>query len=241
MFGSRCPLLSPEDGGGSGGASGAAEGGAGPAPANAADGGNAGGKSFTQAEVDQIVKDRLAKATRATQQPAPKPTATDAGGEEKLTMRELKAQLDEERSRREFDRRASKLGLADEVADDLFTLSQVQKPADVGEWLTQKSKLFGSGATNGSAAAGTSNASAAAPPQQQEQPAKPPAAAPSAPGKHDGFVDSGGMIDIYHLKPEQRAAIKPMQLREIHERNVRMGSSSSGAPPLPRIGVQQKR
>lgn len=238
MFGARCPLLSREDGAGaSGGAGAGGEGGAGSAPANAsaAAAAAAAERTFTQAQVDDIVKDRVAKAQRAAQhQPTP-PRQDDVAGGEKLTLRELERRLNESESRRAFDRRASKLGLADELADDLFALSQVQKPDDIGTWLEQKSKIFGSGAAKGSEAAGA-NANAAQPAEK-----KPPAAAPAPPGQHDSFVDTGGLTDIYRMPADKARGMTPAQAREIHERNVRFANQGNGAPPPPRIGVQPKR
>lgn len=232
MFGARCPLLSPEGEGGAGGAAPAGEGGAGSAPTN---GDGTAPRSFSQAEVDQIVKDRLAKVQRAPQAAA-KPAANEDAGE-KLSLAELARRLNESESRRNFDRKTSKLGLADEVADDLFTLSQAQKPDNIDEWLAKKSKHFVSGATNGSAAAGATTTTA--PPKPEETAAK-PAAAPKAPGSHDTFVDPGGQVDIYNMSLEQVKALGPQKVRELHERNVQIGNQSSGAPPIPRIGVQKR-
>jgi hypothetical protein len=63
----------------------------------------------------------------------------------------------------------------------------------------------------------------------------PPAAAPSAPVKVDNpTLIGGGYIDLYGgITPEQFAAYTPQQIRDIHERNVSLARTQSGAPPVP--------
>jgi hypothetical protein len=43
------------------------------------------------------------------------------------------------------------------------------------------------------------------------------------------------------MDPAKLEGMTPTQLREIHERNVRLNGSTSGAPPLPRIGMSQPK
>jgi hypothetical protein len=238
MFGARGPLLAPEgEGGGAAGTTTTTttDGAAGGAAAAAGAGGTTAKteKTFTQGELDEIVKDRLAKE-RASQskQTAAKVTTTDDG--EKLTMRELKAQMDAQEARRSFDRRADKLGLSEDVADDLFSLSQIQKPEDLGAWLAKKSSLYGSGATQGAQAAGaksttTQNGTTT------ETTAKIAAAAPGgAPAKVD-TPTAGGLVDIWNLSLDQIVAMGPQGVRAAHEKNLAVGRQSSGAPPVPGV------
>lgn len=125
------------------------------------------GKVFTQVEVDRIAaaareqgRKSAFKATTAAPQPAPTPQpppAVQATGDEgeRVTLRQLKEQLDEERMRRAFDKRAARRGLGDEVSEELFEIFKVQKPADPDEWFERKSTLFGFKAPGQSTAAPT--------------------------------------------------------------------------------------
>jgi hypothetical protein len=218
MFGARGPLLQEADaGGGSSGGSEASE----TAEAQTAGDKPAGSpgeaKSFTQADVDRIVKERLDKERRKQGKPSPAPTPPAEDGE-KLSLKHLQAQLEDEKTRRKFDRRVAKLGLDDTAADDLFTLYQAQKPQDEDAWFESKSKLFGGQAT-----------SSQTPPQDP----KLPAAAPSAPNKVEA-ADSNGIVNIFALKPEQIAQMSPARLREHFEKILEYGRSTSGAPAVPR-------
>jgi hypothetical protein len=236
MFFRRGPLLSPEgDGGGAGGAGGTTTTTEDKGAGSGAGGTTAADPKFTQSDVDKIVQDRLAKdrASRSQQTTTTttKAPAADEGGE-KLSLKELKAQMDAQEARRSFDRRVDKLGIAEDLANDLFALSQLQKPEDLGAWLEQKSKLYGSGATKGSETAGT---------QKQingtttETTAKIAAAAPGgAPVKVD-TPTAGGLVDIWNLSLEQITAMGPQGLRAAHEKNLAVGRSGSGAPPVPEV------
>jgi hypothetical protein len=239
----RGPLLSPEDAGGGGGAGAAAsgsEGGAGSSSSANASTSNGGERTFTQAQVDAIVQERLARAQKpkATQQPTQ--TQAEPAGET-LSLRSLQAQLDEERQRRQFDRRASKLGLDESAADDLYDLYRAQKPSAEQQdtWFAEKAKRFGAGQQSTSQ---QQNSNAAT--EQQQAAAegqKPPAAAPRAPGAVETFSDPGGLVDIYRMDVNKLSQLPPGKIREFHERNVSLSNQSIGAPPMPRIGSQQKR
>lgn len=236
MFGARGPLLSPEDGGGTGAAGATTtDGGTGQAATTTTAGGDA-GKTFTQAELDKIVTERLQKdrasRTQQTQQQTTttKPAGDDGG--EKLTLKELSARLEASEARRAFDRRVGKLGLDEDVADDLFALSQLQKPGDLGVWLEQKSKLYGSGAAKGSEAAGTTQDTT------QQSTAATGKTGAAATGGAPAKVETptvGGVVDIWHLTVDQIAALGPQGLRDAHEKILASARQSNGAPSIPAV------
>jgi len=134
--------------------------------------GEGGGKLFSQDEVNRIAaeareqgrksahKQPVAAAAPAALPAAPTigvPSGDDGG---RVTLKQLQEQLDEEKMRRAFDKRASRRGLSDEVADDLFESFKAQRPTDLDAWFDKKSALYGFGKSG----SGTS------------QPAAPPAA-----------------------------------------------------------------
>lgn len=145
MFGSRGPLLSPEDpaGGGSG---------ANPTPPptnqQPATPPAEQPKLFTQEEVNSLVGRARVEAREAAKKPATAPAPAPhseegAAGGGQLSLKQLQAQLDDQKLRGAFDKRAAKLGIDDDAADDLFELYRVQRPDDLGTWLDGKVKRFG--------------------------------------------------------------------------------------------------
>lgn len=145
FFGRPRMLMNEADGGGGG--TGGSAGGSSAAPPPAGD--NAGTappqespKLLTQEQVNKIVADRLAedRARRpgsATPPPAPKPR-----DDEPLSLAKLKAENEALAMRMSFDKRAAKLGIDDDTADDLFELYKVQRPEDPSAWFEKKSKVF---------------------------------------------------------------------------------------------------
>lgn len=237
MFGARGPLLAPEGDPSGGGATGAGSG--------AGNGGTTGGtptpgenalpKTFSQEEVNRIAaaarEDGRKSATKAQQQQAAPQPAPNAGSEdERLSLRLLKAELDETKMRGAFDKRASKLGIDDDAAETLFALYKAQNPTDPGEWFERTSKLFGLG-------------SKTTPPPQPPtgsptEGAKPPLGAPRPPERVDPHT-SGGLLDIWNLPLDQVTKMGPAGLRAEFEKHLAIAAQSSGAPPLPKVGPRK--
>lgn len=188
-------------------------------------------KSFTQEDVDRIVANRLSQERqRHSQQPAPATRSEDPAEPKKspMTVAKLQRQMD-------FNDHAAELGMSREARRVAFDLYEAQGAPELGQWLQSNGKWFQQGQQQNTAAPA---AAAVAP---TEEPAKPPAAAPRAPGPIDMPVDTGGYTDIYRTAAEKLAQLPPGKLRELHERNLSIANSQSGAPPVPRMGLQQKR
>lgn len=229
-------LCAPEDagGGGSGGVS-AAPAAAAAAPTTPATPPAAGERMFTQAEVNAIVGDRLARQ-RAEQQPqAPR---APAAAPEPAKPTDVAAELAQMKQRALFADHAADYSIPRDRRQDMYDLFAAQSPADPAAWFAQKAPIFGT-STPAQPAATTTSSSITAPPASPPAPPAPPPAAPSAPAKVDHLA-SGGLVDIFKLTPAEIDSLGPTGIRELHERALTAAKQQSGAPPLPRQ-VQSKR
>jgi hypothetical protein len=244
MFGARGPLLQEEGAAGgssSGQAAGTQQTGS---EANAQTNGNSGGeKTFTQADVDRIVKERLARAERGSnqqrQQQQTQQSSNEDGGE-KLSLKALEKRLEESEKRRQFERKAAKAGISDETLDDAFDLYNAQKPDSMDTWFESKGKLFVAQQKQSATTQSSAQTANAGTEQNGQQQQRKVAAAPIAPGAAESFTDTGGLMDIYQMSPDKLAQLPPGKMREIHERNLRIVNQGIGAPPPPKFGMQQK-
>lgn len=176
-------------------------------------------RTFTQEEVNRLT----AKAREEGRQRAAKaPTGNDAGGES-LSLKEIQDRLAESELRRGFDRRAMKLGIDDDAADDLFDLYKAQKPQDPQAWFDAKASRFG---LKANVSTNPTNPQSNAPAQAA------PAAAPSAPSKVDQ-ITSGGVVDYWNISSAQLEQLGPAGVRDLHEKALSVGRQLSGAPPRP--------
>jgi hypothetical protein len=215
-----------EDGGGGGGGTTAAgDGTTTTAQPETPPAGGAPARTFTQAEVDAIVKDRVARANKSAQ--PSKPANAGGGDEQPLTMKQLAAELAETKLRSAFEKRAAKLNLDDETADELFEVYKAKPPEDPAAWFEKKGKLFApKSSTNDTTPAPSST--------QATKEAQRPAAAPTAPAKVD-TPTSGGLVDLWHLSLDQLNALGPEGTRREYEKALAVGGQRAGAPPLPRM------
>ncbi len=188
---------------------------------------------FTQEDLNRAAgKAREEGRRSALKEKAPDPKPVEAAqakddGNEKLSLKGLQAQLDEERARRAFDKHAAKRDLTDEQADDLFFLHQHQKPADTAEWLARKAPALAKELPVSTPPTATTAAPVAT------------AAAPIAPARVDGTTNAG-MQDVFQLSIAQMEQLGPAGMRAIFEQATSMGRQLSGAPMRPKLPTQQR-
>lgn len=237
MFGRRGPLLAPEDSGSAAAAPSAeaattiAQDTTGTAPVVSSE------KMLPQSQVNVLIasakRDAREAALREQQTGAQPPkkdvrTLSVRKGDSGDRLAALEAELAETKQRSVFDKHAARLGLSDDAAEDLFTLSKSQKPTDVGEWLEAKAARFGiKPAPSSTQPTQTTHAAPGV------DPVKPPAAAPAAPIKVDPLT-SAGVVDIFNLSEAQLHQLGPAGLRSAYEAILKLGQQQRGAPPRPK-------
>lgn len=199
--------------------------------------GGSGEKLLPQSQVNALVaaarregKEQAQRdAQQVTQQQAKKPEPSKSS-DPSDRLAALEAELAETRQRSVFDKHAARLGLSDDLSEDLFELSKSQRPENVGEWLASKAERF-----NLKPAPAPSTASAATTPTAApSEPAKPPAAAPSAPSKVDPLTGSG-LVDIWNLSEAQLVQLGPAGVRAEFEKILGVARQQQGAPPRPKL------
>jgi hypothetical protein len=181
-------------------------------------------KTFTQADLDRVAakarKEGEQSALKKTKEQTVQQPQADEAGEKQLTMKELKAQLDDERMRREFAEGVAEHKLPRDARELLFTAFKATKPADHAAWFDANVKLFGTGEA----------VEKTATQQPAIEPEKPRAVAPTQPNRVDP-VQSGGLVNIFSLTPEQIDAMSPAQTREHFEKILEHARSQQGFPP----------
>jgi hypothetical protein len=180
-------------------------------------------KTFTQADLDRVA----AKARQEGEQRALKkakeqvqvqPSQSDDS--EKLTMRELKARLDESDARREYAELVVDFKLPKDARDLHYAAFRAAKPADPAAWVASTAKLF----ATGEAVAQPANQQATA------ESVKPiAAAATTAPNKIDP-ANSGGLVNIFALSPDQIESMPLQELRGHFEKILDYARGQTGFP-----------
>lgn len=253
----RGRLLAPEGDGGAAGGSSGGEGSTTTTPTTTpsqgasttqGDSGTAPGggseKLLPQSQVNTLVanarregrEQALRESQQVTQQQAKKPDPGPKSDADRLAA--LEAELADTKARSAFDKHAARLGVSDELAEDLFALSKAQRPENVGEWLASKVERFGlkpapatpAQGASATTAAATSAASNTAPSES----AKPPVAAPSAPSKVDPLTGAG-LVDIWNLSDAQLMQLGPAGLRAEFEKILAVARQQQGAPARPKL------
>lgn len=240
MFGSRGPLLSPEDGNGAGATGGettststtTTTGTPGTAPAGAG-----GEKLLTQAQVNALVAQarREGRESAAQQTPPPqtttqpKATTPPAGEAQPMTAEAVQQLMQRERA---FTRATATAGLSEKQLARMEAAFNAEKPADVAAWSAGYLEDMGfakpsttqttTQTTNGSTQTGQT----------------PPAAAPMIPGA-SATGTAGGLTDIWNLSADQIEQLGPEGIRAEHEKILAHANKRSGAPPVPRV-MQRK-
>jgi hypothetical protein len=153
---------------------------------------------FTQAEVDAIVQDRLARQKRpdVNAAPEPKPSQSDKSAPPPAAPAPspdvFARMLEEDRA---ITRVVASANLSDVQEGILRALLPVEKPANVREWAMEKAKAFGS--------VQPATAAAAAPPQSTTMPPKPVVAPASSTPAPVSTVPSDQPDNPLNWTPEQ--------------------------------------
>ncbi len=192
-------------------------------------------KLFTQEDANRIAakareEGRRSAAKEREQQPV-KPPETKVDDGEKLTLKELKAQLDETKRRADFEKKTRKYALDDEGADDFYDLYKAQNPSEP-DWFDKKAKLFVKPTITPPVPASPVTATAAT-----EAPKSPPTA-PSAPSGF-GLPTQDGIPDIFSMTEDQRKQLTPMGIRKALEQLVQIGNNQAGIPQRPKPPSQR--
>jgi hypothetical protein len=191
-------------------------------------------KVFTQDEVNRLMaktreetRQRVLKENKQASSPAPAPAAlaADEPGE-KLSMKELKAQLDETNRRLRFADLVGSYQIDPALKSDFYDLCKVQNPSMDPDWFEAKAKLFMKQAP-------VANTNPVQPQTATPaEPAKAPPAAPAAPAKV--APTNGGVVDLFNLSPDQIQRMGPHGLRAEFEKITSIGQQLAGAPQRPK-------
>lgn len=188
-------------------------------------------RTFTQAELNQIVADRLQRdrqsrgnePPKAAEQRAPAPAATEA------------QRLDRLEAENVLFRAASRQGvtLSDEQEADLLDLYRTQRPEQPGTWFERKVAAFNlKPAAPPPPTIPTVNPGAAAPPPV------PPAVSTTAPGAPTVPVP-GVLVDVSRFTPAQVAAMSPQALVQAVSGAIASGAGASGLPTPPHLRLRK--
>lgn len=187
-------------------------------------------KTFTQEELDRIVKERLERdrANRKPEPPAraepkPQPAATADGTP--MTREEWEREAD----RREDFARATH-GLAPQQIAFLRTAMKAANPSDVATWCEEAKSTLGLGKPPAPPA--VQPAAPAAPAAAAPEAPKPPAAAPAAPSPSN-LPTLNGVVDPFALTPDQIRSLGPMGIRKAIDALADIGKQMSGRPQRP--------
>lgn len=242
MFAARGILLAPEDGAGGGG--GAAAGAAnGAAAAGSSTGGDpagtpppAGAKpSFTpdqQAEVNRIAARAREEGRQSVQQQTPPKKETAAAAiNEPADVTELRREMD-------FRDSASDLGVPRDQRKDLYTWAKALGVADFGQWLESKRAMWSAPQQTETQQTQTQQNNPNGN-TQQDQARTGNAAPPSSVGNKVDPVTSGGLVDFWHMTPQQLEQLGSSGVRREYEKHLAEANRRNGAPPIPKV-MQRK-
>ncbi len=188
-------------------------------------------QKFTQDDLNRFMAKAREEGRRSATKEQPKPEPVKADDGDKLTLKELKAQLDETNRRADFEKKIRRFGLDDEGADDFYDLYKAQKPSDA-DWFDKKAKLFVKTAVVQPAPVQPAATATPAPVVAN------PAAALSAPSGH-GLPMQNGVTDLFSLTDQQRKDLGPMGVRKVLEQLQGIGNSDAGIPQRPKPPSQR--
>ena len=184
-------------------------------------------KTFTQEEVDQIVKSRLERGQRKPEAPPAKveAKATEPANTAATSIDDIDRRIERHG---QFVRATTTAGLDDDQSRILGDLMRAANPSDVAAWCGQTIAALKLGKPSAPPAVqtpATATATAEAPK---------PAAAPSAPSVH-ALPTANGVPDIFNMTVQQHQAIGPKGVREALEELWKIGNQMSGAPERPKV------
>lgn len=199
-----------------------------------------GERTFTQAEVNAIIADRVARVKQQGQQRTETTTKTSEG---KLTVEQLAQRMDQKDAELAFHRAVTRAGLQLSERQERVLLTQFHsdKPERPGEWLTEVAADFGLGKGT-SASSGSSAASSTATTTTDEKKtgtgsgaAGAAGSTSTAAGNRVNQLDSGALIDVSKLSPAELDQLGPQGTRKHLERVIAAGQERDGRPPVPAV------
>lgn len=187
-------------------------------------------KTFTQDEVNRIAAKAREEGRKAAL-PRETPKSEPKGDDERLTLKELNAKIEDAETRRRFERQAAKRGVTDDEAlDDLYDLYRAQKPTDEAAWFEKKAKAF--------VTAKEATPTPTAP--EGTDPARKPAAATREPSRNGVLPTSEGLTDLFSLSDQQIAALGPAGVRAEFEKITAVATRNAGAPSPPHMRLNKR-
>lgn len=109
-------------------------------------------KRFSQADVDRVVQERLARERRGAPKDKPRAPEASKADDDRLTLKQLNDSMHDMKVVSEFDRLALRAKLSETQADRLMPLYRAARNAggdgfDGGAWLRDFQEAFGGGQT----------------------------------------------------------------------------------------------
>lgn len=178
-----------------------------------------GEKTFTQSQVDDIVKKRVAKAKRKKPASTPEPKPTNG----EPTVADLMLKMERMEHKNEWKDAALVHKLDPAQSADFYDLWEAKKPeGTMDDFIASKLSIHGGKQT----------------PKPPEDPAvetpKVSLAQPASPRKVDR-TNSEELVDIFELEPDEIERLGPQGVRKLFERVLDHAATKSGAPPLPAV------
>jgi hypothetical protein len=202
-------------------------------------------RTFTQAEVDEIVKNRMRKEfkreAKRVENKADKEAKPDKPSRRELDERkadrgdidkvlEKQRELERKLERAEFNAALHRDGrFREDSFDDIWTLQTASKPKDQVEFLNG---LHGRGAFLKPAKQDDTQTQSGNQVEEKKAGATAPRAPSTAPAPP---TVNGGLTDIWNMSAQQVASYTPQQLRGEFEKILEAGRQITGAPPRPRV------
>lgn len=195
-------------------------------------------KTFTQEEVDQIVKSRLERSQRKPDPtPAPRAEPQKLPGAEPAAASPSLADIDRRIAQAEdFATLATSAGLDLDQKRIARSMLAAANPADVSTWWKETIEPLKLGKQPAPPAVQPAASAAPAATPATEMPK--PAAAPSAPSAHT-LPTANGVVDLFNLSQPQLQALGPSGVRENLEKLWAIGNQMSGAPARPKPPSQR--
>lgn len=182
-------------------------------------------KSFSQTQVDDIVKKRLDKDRRRRRKASSKSDAPKGGDDAAAILAEIKAERDGMRGDLEeiqWARATSKLELNEKQNNLLFSAWQ-GSDEDMPAFIQANGGVFGSINPDGDKK------------DEKKDDAPPNVDLPLGGTRKVDRSTDGGIVNIFEMEVDQLEQLGPHGVREEFEKIVADASRRSGAPPLPQV------
>jgi hypothetical protein len=189
-------------------------------------------RTFSQAELERIVGERLARDRGQRG----KSETTTKQSDRKVTPDD---RLDRIETEGAFYRGLARLDvkLSEDQEADLLDLFRVHKPERPGEWLAERATRFGLTRKDTTQTAASSTTSATDTATKTTAAA---AATTTVPNRVNP-IDTGALIDVSKLTDAERLQLGPAGIRQRLEQVITAGQSRDGRPPVPAVLRPPKR